>query len=85
MGAFLLDQLLQQTQAKICCLVRAQDAAAGKERLWNGLQNYQLSNRGVFDARVVALPGDLGKPEFGLSKQMWLELGSDIDTIIHNG
>lgn len=85
LGAFLLDQLLQQTQAKIYCLVRAKDEPACKERLWNGLQKYQLSSRTVFDDRVVALPGDLAQSRFGLDKRMWLDIGHKIDSIIHNG
>lgn len=85
LGAFLLNELLVQTRATVYCLVRATDSAAGKERLWGSLENYQLSTREVFDSRVVALPGDLGKPNLGLDKRVFMNLGSMLDAIVHNG
>lgn len=85
LGAFLLNELLVQTRGKIYCLVRASDTAAGKERLWSSLKNYELSTREVFDSRVIALVGDLGKPELGLEKKVFLNVGNLVDAIVHNG
>src|SRR5262249_52950884 len=80
LGAFLLHDLLQQGQAEIHCLVRAQDAAEGMRRIQQKLTEY-----GIWDPaqahRVVPVPGDLTKPLLGLATQRFESLASKIDLI----
>jgi natural product biosynthesis luciferase-like monooxygenase protein len=44
LGAFLLFELLQQTQADIYCLVRASSTQIGLQRIQKNLENYSLWN-----------------------------------------
>ena len=83
-GAFLLRDLLQDSKATIHCLVRAADPQAGLERLRRNMAGYDLWQE-AFAARVVALPGDLGRPLFGLPQEQFQELAGQIDVIMHNG
>jgi|CXWL01.1.fsa_nt_gi amino acid adenylation domain-containing protein/thioester reductase-like protein/non-ribosomal peptide synthase protein (TIGR01720 family) len=83
-GAFLLDELLTQTQGPIYCLVRSdstQDAAA---RIEATLNRYGISNP-LAKHRVVPVSGNLAKPLFGLSETQFRALGKEIDVIYHNG
>src|SRR4029079_4008612 len=84
LGAFLLLELLEQTQARISCLVRAADATAGMTRLRQNLAPYGLSHAD-FDARVVPVLGDLEQPGLGMPSADLARLADEIDAIYHNG
>jgi len=83
-GAFLLDELLRQTQAQIVCLVRAHDADEGRQRIRQALAFYQLCYAQVSD-RVIAIVGDLEQPLLGLTNDQFQALADTIDVIYHNG
>ena len=40
---------------------------------------------GMFEARVIAVCGDLGHPKLGLTQEVWDFLANKIDTVFHNG
>ncbi|MEM9484543.1 MAG: thioester reductase domain-containing protein, partial [Cyanobacteria bacterium P01_F01_bin.116] len=82
LGAFLLYELLQQTDAQIHCLVR--DSSAGIDKLKHCLQNYKIWHS-EFESRLVPVPGDLAKPKLGLSPETFQALAKQIDSIYHNG
>ncbi|MEU4620095.1 amino acid adenylation domain-containing protein [Actinoplanes sp. NPDC023801] len=84
-GVFLLDQLVAQTTADIYCLVRARDPAAGKKRLRDACEHYEVPWDDRFERRVHAVCGDLGKPLLGLSPSDFDHMSRIIDTIYHNG
>jgi amino acid adenylation domain-containing protein/thioester reductase-like protein len=84
LGAFLLRELLEQTRAEVSCLVRAPDEHAGRERIRKGLQAYGLWDE-AFGRRIVAVPGDLSRPLFGLTPQRFTQLAAAVDAIYHNG
>ena len=84
LGAFLLRELLERTEADIHCLVRAESADEGRTRLRQTLQSYSLWQPD-FSARIVPVPGDLGMPVLGLSAQSTADLASTIDVIYHSG
>jgi thioester reductase-like protein len=83
-GAFLLNELLRQTQAQIVCLVRAQDAGEGQQRIREALTFYRLCDADVSD-RVIAIVGDLAQPLLGLTNEQFQALADTIDVIYHNG
>lgn len=85
LGSFLLHTLLKQTGATVYCLVRGQDAAAGLERLKQGLGRYRLELSPMELKRVIAVIGDLEQPELGMNPQQYESLSGTIDTIYHNG
>jgi amino acid adenylation domain-containing protein/thioester reductase-like protein len=84
LGAFLLQDLLQETTATIYCLVRAANLEEAKQKLRQNLKLYLLPDL-TLDKRVVIVVGDLGQPRFGLSEQQFGELATSVDLIYHNG
>ncbi|WP_391530821.1 thioester reductase domain-containing protein, partial [Candidatus Frankia nodulisporulans] len=84
LGAFLLAELLRRTDARVHCLVRATDPTAGLDRLRATLTRYRHWDE-AFAARIVAVPGDLGRPGFGLRPADLDELAATLDLIVHNG
>jgi amino acid adenylation domain-containing protein/thioester reductase-like protein len=84
LGVFLLRELLEQTRAEVSCLVRASDEHAARERIRKGLQAYGLWDEAL-GRRIVAVPGDLSRPLFGLTSQRFSQLAAGVDAIYHNG
>ncbi|MGH7998033.1 MAG: amino acid adenylation domain-containing protein [Brasilonema sp.] len=82
-GAFLLDELLQQTNASIYCLVRAANAESGKKKLQSHLESYLLWNESLSD-RIIPVVGDLSEPLLGLSGQQFQVMAELVDVIYHN-
>jgi amino acid adenylation domain-containing protein/thioester reductase-like protein len=83
-GAFLLAELLQQTQADIYCLVRAVNLTAAKQRLEETLKGYLLWEDS-FSSRIIPVLGDLSQPLLGLSDEEFYLMAGKIDSIYHNG
>jgi glutamate racemase len=84
LGAFLLRELLDRTDATVHCLVRAATAQEAQARLRRALEGHRLWDEAL-RARIVALPGDLEAPLLGLSPETFDQLGREIDVIHHNG
>ena len=84
LGAFLLQELLTQTQAHIVCLARADTAEAGREKLRLHLESYLLASA-ARSSRVSVLPGDLSRTMLGLPTSEFENLASKVDAIYHNG
>ena len=84
LGAFMLRELLDRTQAEILCLVRCQDSVGGLGRI-----RAALERRGLWTpasaARVLPVPGDLGRPLLGLSDAAFEELASQVEAVYHLG
>lgn len=83
LGAFLLAELLRQTEATIVCLVRARSADECHARITRSLAQYGID--GLPLERVEALPGDLAQPWLGLDESTFAALAQRIDVIYHNG
>jgi amino acid adenylation domain-containing protein/thioester reductase-like protein len=83
-GAFLLAELLATTPAEVHCLVRADDEAGARERLRRQLVAYRLWHPWM-EPRIVPVPGDLGRPRFGLSPDAFERLAGLLDGIYHCG
>jgi phthiocerol/phenolphthiocerol synthesis type-I polyketide synthase E len=84
LGAFVLRDLLEQTQAQIYCVVRAPTAAEGIQRIRRNLESYALWND-RFAARITPVQGDLARPLWGLSEQQFQTLARTLDVIYHCG
>ncbi|BAY08030.1 non-ribosomal peptide synthetase [Calothrix sp. NIES-2098] len=84
LGAFILHELLQQTQAKIYCLVRADNENEGLRRLQKNLEKYLIWDANQ-SSRIIAIPGDLDRPHLGLSLEQFESLAEQIDVIYHSG
>ncbi|MEL6468401.1 MAG: thioester reductase domain-containing protein [Cyanobacteria bacterium J06623_4] len=85
LGAFLLYELLQQTQTTVYCLVREHSSSkSGLSKLRDCLSNYKLWDDS-FESRLITITGDLSRPHLGLSEQDFPSLSEQIDAIYHNG
>ncbi|MFN2136956.1 MAG: amino acid adenylation domain-containing protein [Candidatus Promineifilaceae bacterium] len=84
LGAFLLRDLLADTEAAVICLVRADDAAQGLARIKETQERYAVWNEAQAH-RITALPGDLTRPSLGLSEAAFASLATTVDAIYHNG
>jgi len=84
LGAFLLRELLLQTQAEIYCLVRSDDAESAKKRIQSSLEYYSIWDEHL-SYRIIPIAGDLAQPLLGLSEEQFREMASQIDVIYHNG
>lgn len=84
LGAFLLQQLLQQTSAKIYCLVRAVNGQEDRQKIQKNLEQYLLWDD-AFKSRIIPILGDLSQPLLGLSESEFHQLAREIDIIYHNG
>ncbi|MFP4575688.1 MAG: amino acid adenylation domain-containing protein, partial [Coleofasciculus sp.] len=84
LGAFLLRELLQHTNATVYCLVRAKTLEAGQQKIAASFNRYLLSSDKL-ESRVVPVLGDLAQPRLGLSESQYEALTSEIDCIYHNG
>src|SRR5215211_735645 len=84
LGAFLLDGLLAETDARIHCLVRQRAGSGGRKAIENNLQRYGLW-RPAWEERIVPVPGDLGEPRFGMTNDDFDALARRVDMIFHPG
>ncbi|MBW4550124.1 MAG: amino acid adenylation domain-containing protein [Aphanocapsa sp. GSE-SYN-MK-11-07L] len=84
LGAFLLNELLQQTQADIYCLVRATTVELAQQKLQIGLKSYRLWQE-QFKPRLIPILGDLSQPLLGLPAERFQALAGQVDVIYHNG
>ncbi len=83
-AAYILAELLEQTDAIIYALVRAEDEAQGMARIAKNLGSYLLWNE-AHAARIVPVPGDLKLPLLGLSPQAFQNLAETVESIYHVG
>ncbi|WP_327117754.1 amino acid adenylation domain-containing protein [Nocardia sp. NBC_01730] len=83
-GAYLLRELVDRTEAQVWCLVRADSVRQGRDRIRSALQAYRLWDD-TLEARVVPVPGDLAEPSFGLADADFARLAARVDAIYHNG
>lgn len=84
LGAFLLKELLEQTEATIYCLVRAADAESAGLKIQKNLKSYGLWEQ-KYNFRIMPVVGDLAQPQLGLSAEQFNKLAREIDVIYHNG
>ncbi|MFE6869221.1 amino acid adenylation domain-containing protein [Kitasatospora sp. NPDC057692] len=83
-GAQLLHDLLERTDAAVHCLVRADTPDEARRRVADALHRYRLwSDRTAH--RIHAVPGDLGSPRLGLAPADHHRLAEQADTVVHAG
>jgi thioester reductase-like protein len=83
LGAYLVAQLLLQTNAHIYCIIRCRDGEA-LSRLKDVMNSYELwSDKD--ETRITCLKGDLSEQQLGLSQGIWSSLACTIDAVVHCG
>jgi amino acid adenylation domain-containing protein/thioester reductase-like protein len=81
-GAFLLDELLAQTDAHISCLVRAGDEDDAQARIQASLERFGRWSAEAA-ARISPVPGDLSQPLLGLRPSKFNEFARTVDCVYH--
>ena len=82
-GRFFLCELLRQNSGlKVHCMVRAEDAAHGFERIRAALRQAEIWDDG-FAARIVAVVGDVTGARFNLPDGQFDDLCGRIDAVYH--
>ncbi|MEM9461356.1 MAG: thioester reductase domain-containing protein [Myxococcota bacterium] len=84
LGAYLLDELLRRTRARVVCLVRAPDPTQGYDVVRAHLDRLRLEQP-LRGARVAVVCGDLAKPRLGMSPAGYDELADTVDVVVHAG
>ncbi|AKG23075.1 thioester reductase domain-containing protein [Calothrix sp. 336/3] len=83
LGAFIMRELLQQTEADIYCLVRAENPEAGKVKLQRNLETYGIWDE-EYSPRIIPVIGDLSQPLLGISQEGFQMLAANLDSIYHS-
>lgn len=84
LGVYVLSELYHCSEAKIHCLVRAENEKEAMARLKAKLREALLWEPGM-EKRIVPVAGDLAQPKLGLSPDKWQALARNIDQIYHVG
>ncbi|MFE5902103.1 amino acid adenylation domain-containing protein [Streptomyces sp. NPDC056488] len=84
LGVHLLDRLAAAGVRHIHCLVRASNRAEALARLRDRMRHYGL-DPDRWTNHITAVPGDLGRPRFGLDDETWNNLAHKIEVVLHNG
>ncbi|MFF6868263.1 thioester reductase domain-containing protein [Streptomyces sp. NPDC012450] len=84
LGAFLLRDLMRSTTARVHCLVRGDDEAQARARLWANLERYMVAGA-VDPERLSVVVGDLAEPRLGLTEADFDRLAGTVDVVYHNG
>ncbi|KAK7546784.1 hypothetical protein IWX49DRAFT_566463 [Phyllosticta citricarpa] len=85
LGAHILSQLAQIPHVRaVYCLVRANSEPAAMDRVKSSLDTKKLLPLSNNNAKVVALPSDLSRPDLGLKPDIFSLLQSTVTTVIHS-
>ncbi|KAJ6187772.1 hypothetical protein N7519_002680 [Penicillium mononematosum] len=87
LGAFLLNDLIENTSAKIICLVRfsdpeQDDQAGGVARIRRNLLDMGLWRDSILE-RLEILPGNLSRPRLGLGPEEFDNIAARVQVIVH--
>lgn len=83
-GSFLLQNLLEKTQANIYCHIRASSEKDGFEALKKVMKNYDIWDE-KFSKKIIIVKGDLEKKLLGIDPSYFEDLTDKIDSIFHIG
>lgn len=81
-GAFLLDRLLRDTQARVHCPLRSRDRAHARQKLMRSLARFGFATAEAAD-RVECFPADLAEPGLGLEPGLDDRLADTVDLVVH--
>ena len=83
LGSHLLAEMMRRDSRQVVCIVRASSEEKAQQRIETKLREIGQWDS-AFAGRIVALPGDVGKPFMGLSPQEYQALAEDCDSVFHS-
>jgi amino acid adenylation domain-containing protein/thioester reductase-like protein len=84
LGARLLAELLNRTDATMHCLVRAGSHEAALTRIEHAVQIHGTTLSAKERQRIVPVLGDLTAKHLGITDDKWRQLTATIDTVFHS-
>lgn len=84
LGAYLLKNLFDRTEAEVYCHVRAKSKEDGLKRIEENMKFYKLWDY-KYENRIKPILGTLDEENLGIDKEEYEFLANNIDTIYHNG
>jgi thioester reductase-like protein len=87
LGAYLIRSLIKQSNDEkitIFCHVRAENQQKAMERIINNMRFFSCWEENFKD-NIIAVPGDLKKPNLGIEDTLYSKLCNIIDAVYHNG
>lgn len=83
LGAYLLSELLQKSNAHICCMVRESSETRGIGRIMENLRRYNLW-KFEYTNRVAVVLSDLSQPRLGIAPDIYTSLCNSVDVVFMN-
>ena len=83
LGAFLLSELLDQTDAHVCCMVRETSEARGMGRVVENMRKYKLW-KFEYASRIAIVISDLKQKRMGIAPDIYKSLCNAIDVVFMN-
>lgn len=79
LGMHLLWELLNNTAGTIYCLVRGIET----KRRFRDLFNSYFSGYAKYESRIKIIKGDISQKQLGLSSEDFMDLGKNVQTVVH--
>nr|KAG5712273.1 hypothetical protein BaRGS_023852 [Batillaria attramentaria] len=83
LGAFFLHEVLEQTKARVVCLVRGKSSTHAMDRVVKSLTKFDLWNES-YTPRLAAFVSDVSQERLGLVKEDYSTVCAQVDVIIIN-
>ena len=83
LGAFLLHELLEQTECQVLCMVREKSEAKGMGRVVENLKRYDLWRQSYFPRLAIVL-SDVSEDRLGIAPDIYRSLCLNIDVVFIN-
>lgn len=81
-GAHVLRYLIKSGASKVYCVVRSATAEGARARIEKAMRNLRIW-KDSFSSSIVALAGEMGTANFGLKPDVYAQLVSEVDTVVH--
>ncbi|XP_060581068.1 linear gramicidin synthase subunit D-like [Ruditapes philippinarum] len=83
LGAFLLSEILEQSNSHVCCMVRETTEARGIGRIIDNMRKYNLW-KFEYSSRIAVVISDLSQKNLGIAPDIYKSLCHAIDVIFMN-
>ncbi|KAK7104813.1 uncharacterized protein [Littorina saxatilis] len=83
LGAFLLHELLEQSDCQVLCMVREKSEAEGVGRVVENLERYGLWRQSYFPRLAIVL-SDVSLPRLGIAPDIYHSLCFNVDVVFIN-
>jgi amino acid adenylation domain-containing protein/thioester reductase-like protein len=81
-GVHVVNELLRRSNVRLLCLMRDGDTSAAQERLQRKLEQFKLW-QSDFETRMEIVRGDVEVERLGVPSDVWSDLESDVDAVVH--